>query len=75
MKKSIENIIKAKLTEHIFETEAVQEAIEKAREKVKDNKDLVEAQNLMILKDKMMFHKACAMVLQDVLDEHNKEKP
>lgn len=74
MEKKIKNIIKNKLIEHISETEAVQEAIEEARKKVKDNKDLLEAQNLMILKDKMMFHKACAMVLQDVLDDINKEQ-
>ena len=77
MKKPIEKIVRDKLTEHVAETEATQEELDKLRndsKKVQKDSEtkLLNAQKVMILKDKMMFHKACSMILQDILDEANK---
>ena len=72
MTRSIEKIINVKLTEHISETEAIQDELDKLQKKLKENKDIKIAQQFMILKDKMLFHKACTLALQDVLDEVNK---
>ena len=69
MEATILKIINKKLAEHVTEVDAVQQEIEEKRTKAKESKDIDAARNLMILKDKMMFHKACAMILQDVLDE------
>ena len=69
MESKILAIINKKLAEHVNEVDAVQQELEGKREKARENKDIDSARNLMILKDKMMFHKACSMILQDVLDD------
>ena len=70
----MDKLAKKMLAEHIYETEATQYELDKLREKMKDSKDMVLAQKMMILKDKMIFHKACLMVLQKLIDETTKEK-
>lgn len=77
---SLVKIITAKLFDHVMETEEVGKEIEKVQKEFnlikKDNwKEATRlASELMILKDKMLFHKACAAALQDVLDEAEKCK-
>lgn len=71
--KDIINIINTKLKEHIDELEATKNASDKLRKEIKDN-NIEQAQQIMILKDKMMFHKTCTLILQDVLDDYEKGK-
>ena len=74
MQKTIEKIVSTKLAEHVSETDAVQQKLEEITKKLQEKRDVEMAQKFMILKDKMIFHKACSMVLQDVLDEAEKYK-
>jgi len=64
-------IIKNKMTDHIREVEATKTQLEVLNNTKKDKKDIDLARRIMVLKDKLMFHKACSMVLQDVLDERD----
>lgn len=56
------------LAEHVEETEATKVELDKLNAKMTDKKDIELARKIMILKDKLMFHKACSMVLQDLLN-------
>lgn len=61
-------IINKKIYEHVMEVEATQISLDKARDKNANKEPAIEtARNMMILKDKLMFHKACAMALADLL--------
>lgn len=74
-------IIKKKIAEHKYEmdmsqlnNESIQRELSKAKESLLlDRKDvMMRASNLVVLKDKAMFHKACVAVLEDVLSDLKK---
>ena len=70
----MKKIINNKLIEHVSEIEATQQEIEIEQQKFFDNKNVETARHMMILKDKILFHKACSMVLQELLDEADKKE-
>ncbi len=73
----VQTIIKAKMKEHqtiVTQITADMDEVKKRLAKLKDladgKKDLmVETVKLMALKDRMMFHKAAVLVLQDLEQE------
>lgn len=72
MEKKYEKVINKKLTEHILETEATQEELDRLKKQFAEKKETEVGFKLAVLKDKLIFHKACSMALQDVLDEVSK---
>lgn len=71
--KDLINIINIKIKENIDELEATQNEIDKIKKGLKRD-DMESARKMMILKDKLIFHKSCSLVLQDVIDEYRKGK-
>lgn len=66
-------IIKKKIKEHETEMSGCQINLDAAQTSLtgKDRPDIKNIGKLAILKDKMMFHKACKMTLEDLLNEIN----
>jgi len=62
------------MTDHKAESLATTTELEVLNNTKKNKKDIDLARRIMVLKDKLMFHKACSMVLQDVLDERKKNE-
>lgn len=76
-KDKVLGIIRQKIGEHKYEMDQsqlnnhnIQREIDKAKESLHSSpkEAMIKAGNLMILKDKMMFHKACIATLEDVLE-------
>lgn len=62
-------LINKRLKEHTDEAEATADAMAVKKEALKGNRDVNKAGEVMILKDKAMFHRACCLVLEDLLKE------
>lgn len=63
-------ILTKKLEEHIAEVKGANEALEAAKKF--GMKDITSATKLLVLKDKIMFHKACLAALDDLRKEIEK---
>lgn len=71
-------IINKKLQEHRAEMEAAKDACEKIKTSLPDIQQkqgihalMAESNKMLVLKDKVIFHKAAVAVLQDLLEETN----
>lgn len=73
----IVNLITKKIAEHQLEIDGCNKVLpeldaEVKRAIAKKKHDVpVHAQKMMIIKDKMTFHKACMLTLKDLLEEIN----
>lgn len=67
----IGEIIKKRVSEHEVEMVGCQQAVDAILSQLtnKSDRDIVTVNKLGILKDKMLFHKACKMCLEDLLNE------
>ena len=72
-KRQFIEIIKKKVKEHEKEMAGCQINLDaQTMSLTADSKpDITKAAKLAVLKDKMMFHKACKMTLEDLLEEVN----
>lgn len=61
----VKALIRKKISEHNVEIEGAMND----HDRIKPNKDIQLAMKKMVLKDKLVFHKACAATLQDLLKE------
>jgi hypothetical protein len=74
-KQTIIDLINTKLGEHQIEIDGCEKFIETnkpGRLTKQDSQQMLKAQQLMIMKDKLVFHSACVKVLEDLKQEVEK---
>lgn len=68
----LKNTIQKRISEHSFEVKTANDKLEAEKQKITQNKkglpDLQTLNQVGILKDKIVFHKACIMTLNDILE-------
>lgn len=72
---NVNKIIENKIKEHEVELQGSTIECEKLRKELKETTkpDVMVANKLLIMKDKILFHKSCVMVLKDLQAEIAKE--
>lgn len=66
-KNKVIELIDKKIKEHQFEINGAQKDLLDERGKLK--KSVIEASKMLVLKDKMMFHKSAMLVLEELKQE------
>jgi hypothetical protein len=74
----VKDNIKQKLVEHRLEMEAAQKECERIKASLPDiqkekgiNALMLETNKMLVIKDKVLFHKAAVAVLEDILHEES----
>jgi hypothetical protein len=72
-KDQIVTLINTKLAEHKHEMVECAKYVPTQQDLVKNNRNVKEAGKLMVIKDKLLFHKACVLLLEDLLKDINEK--